>query len=416
MIQYSNKRILFISHYFPYDLSTMVHGTYKRIDTLIDAIKQVASIDMLFYVRQDRNINQNDIPELEKTLSNHWNTNITLHVCPRSETNTNNYLSLILATGAGIPSFLNQKGYKEFSGTKQLKALEECLQRSPDAIFAHRLEAMCPLLRISKRPLPPIIFDLDDIEHVVLERYIKNRNNLRSNLLKLLLPSLTKGEYEAVKLASKTFVCSENDRKYLAEKFKLPGVTVIPNSISVPKLEPLTEEPNLLYLSSDYGPNIQAAEYLVDEIWPKIRYEIPEAKLILAGVSAEKFNFREENVPGLEMPGFVEDLDALYRKVRATAVSLLVGSGTRFKIIEAAMYGKPTVSTRIGAEGIELADTSEILIEDTPESFSDACIKLLSDRDLSKEIGLAARKKAKEFYDRQNVVDTIKKLILEAVK
>jgi glycosyltransferase involved in cell wall biosynthesis len=409
-------RILFISSYFLEDPKTSVYGIYKRMDTLIEAIKQVAAIDMLFYVKPDRNYTHSEISELEKTLSNHWNTSITLHICPRSETNTNNYLSLIIATGAGIPSFLNQKGYKEFSGTKQLKALEECLQRSPDAIFAHRLEAMCPLLRISKRPLPPIIFDLDDIEHIVLERYIKNRNNLRSNLLRLLLPSLTRGECEAVKLASKTFVCSENDRKYLREKFKLPGVTVIPNSISIPKLEPLTEEPNLLYLSSDYGPNIQAAEYLVNDIWPKIKNEIPQARLILAGVSADKFNFRKDNVPGLEIPGFVEDLDALYKSIRATAVSLLVGGGTRFKIIEAAMYGKPTVSTKIGAEGIELADTSEILIEDAPKSFAEACIKLLSDKDLSEEIGLAARKKAKDLYDRQNIVVAIKKLILEAVK
>ncbi len=408
-------RILFISGHFPDDLKTKVHGVYKRMGTFIDAIKDLAGIDMLFYIDRDLSYSVTQVQELEELFCRHWGADIKLFLCPKARFPDSQGIIKWFNFATGIYSFYNQKGRFEFSGPKQVKALENCLERKPSAICAHRLSSMYPLL-LTKKSLPPILFDLDDIEHVVLERYIKNRNNFRSNLLKLLLPSLKRGEYEAVKLASKTFVCSESDRLYLSSKFKLPGISVVPNSVNIPKLEPLTEEPNLLYLSSDYGPNIQAAEYLVNEIWPKIRYELPEAKLILAGVSADKFSFRKDNVPGLEMPGFVEDLDALYKGIRATAVSLLVGGGTRFKIIEAAMYGKPTVSTRIGAEGIELADTSEILIEDTPESFSDACIKLLSDRDLSEEIGLAARKKATELYDRCNVVNSIKTHILESLK
>ena len=408
-------RILFISSYFQDDPSTKVHGVYKRMDTMIEAVRQVASIDVLFFVREDANIKDGSLTELEKTLSNHWNTKINLHICPRSEINTDSYLSLILATGAGIPGLLNQKGYKEYTGEKQIRALQECLERNPDVIFAHRLQAMCPLMRMSKKSLPPIIFDLDDIEHIVLERYIKNRGNLRSKLLKLLLPALRRGEYEAVKLASKTFVCSESDRRYLSQKFRLPGIVVVPNSLNVPKLEPMTEEPNLLYLTSDYGLNIQAGEYLVDEIWPIIRSEVPDAKLILAGVSEDKFNFRQDNIPGLELPGFVGDLDTLYRSVRATAVPLLAGGGTRFKIIEASMYGKPTVSTTVGAEGLELSDSSEIFIKDTPQSFASSCIKLLRDKNLSEKIGLTARKKAIELYDRRNVVNSIKTNILQTL-
>ena len=46
----------------------------------------------------------------------------------------------------------------------------------------------------------------------------------------------------------------------------------------------------------------------------------------------------------------VEDLDGLYRKSRVVCAPILWGGGTRFKIIEAASYCKPIVSTLIGAE------------------------------------------------------------------
>lgn len=407
-------RILFISSYFPEDLSTSIHGVYKRMGMFIDAIKEIAEIDMLFFVDPD-NYKPEALKDYEKEFSKHWDTNINLNIYPRSNTNTDNYLSLILSTAAGILSLSNQKGYKEYCGKIQITALEECLERGPDAIFAHRLSAMCPLL-LTEKSLPPVFFDMDDIEHVVLNRYIDNRNNLRSNLLKLLIPSLKRGEYNAVRLASKTFVCSEGDRKYLTERFKPAGIVVVPNSINIPVLEPLTKEPNMLFLASDYDPNLQAAEFLIQEIWPEVIKKVPDAKLVIAGISSDRLNTKQGSIPGLELPGFVEDLDALYKKTRLTIVPMLVGGGTRFKIVESAMYARPTVSTSLGAEGIELSDPNEILIQDSPESIAGACVELLKNFELSEKMGLAARKKAKELYDRKNVVNSVKTHILNSLK
>jgi glycosyltransferase involved in cell wall biosynthesis len=266
---------------------------------------------------------------------------------------------------------------------------------------------MCPLL-LTRKPLPPIFFDLDDIEHIVLDRYIKSRNSIKTKLLYFLLPTLRKGEYNAIKLASRTAVCSDLDRSYLAEKNGLSGIVTIPNAVEIPKLEPISPEPNLLFLGSIYQPNVDAAQYLVNEIWPLIRKQLPQAKLIIAGTSADRLGVKTTGVPGLEMPGFVDDLADLYRRVRATAVPIIIGGGTRFKIIEAAAYGKPTVATTIGAEGLEFTEGSEILIRDNPVAFADACVKLLSDDGLSEKIGLAAREKAIRLYDRENVIRAVR--------
>ncbi len=238
-------RILFISSYFPDDLRTKNHGVYKRMRMFIDAIKEIAAIDMLFFVTPD-SYKPDAVKDIEHAFSNHFNTDIHLYLCGRSDFKDGTEISKWLSFGASIFSFYKQKGQLEYSGREQIKALQICLDKNPDAVFAHRLSAMCPLL-LTTKTLPPVFFDMDDIEHIVFSRNIKNRKNLQSKLLKLLIPSLVKGEYDAIKLAAKTFVCSEIDRSYLRSKFNLPGITVIPNSVAIPELLPLTKEQTAQY-------------------------------------------------------------------------------------------------------------------------------------------------------------------------
>src|SRR4030095_7177078 len=83
------------------------------------------------------------------------------------------------------------------------------------------------------------------------------------------------------------------------------------------------------------------------------------------------------------------------------------GGGTRIKVIEAAAYGKPIVSTHVGAEGLEFEDGREILLRDEPQAFADACIELFRDGSLSSSLGQTARAKAIKLYDRQHVIQLI---------
>ncbi|MEZ4547536.1 MAG: glycosyltransferase [Thermodesulfobacteriota bacterium] len=407
-------KILFISRYLPDD-PQKVHGTFKRIATFIEAFKDIAELDVLFFTPPDYDCSEGQISRLKEFITRLWNADVRLYLYPMSKFNMDNELMKWISFTQGIFSFSKQRGRIEFSSHEQVRAVEECLGLKPDVIFAHRLSSMCPLL-LTKKPLPPIFFDLDDIEHIVLKRYIESRNNLKTKLLYSLLPSLTKGEYNAIELASKTAVCSELDRSYLNEKYGLSGVVTVPNAVDIPRLEPITSEPNLLFLGSIYQPNVDAAHYLVERIWPLVRKKLPQAKLIIAGTSAEKMGLKTTGADGVETPGFVDDLADLYRKVRATAVPILVGGGTRFKIIEAAAYGKPTVATTIGAEGLEFEEGTEILRRDDPETFADACVSLLTDTHLCEKIGLAAREKTIEIYDRQNVIKRIKEHIADMLE
>ena len=94
---------------------------------------------------------------------------------------------------------------------------------------------------------------------------------------------------------------------------------------------------------------------------------------------------------------------------------ILSGGGTRVKIIEAAAYGRPVVSTLIGAEGIEMEDGHEIFLRDDPRSFAEMCIHLLNDYEFCEKMGKAAHAAVVNKYDQIKIKSMIQEIIKESL-
>jgi glycosyltransferase involved in cell wall biosynthesis len=399
-------RVLFVSTSYPRNLRTYVNGIFQRMRMFIDAIKEIAQLDVLFYVPPDVETSPVAVAACERALSQHWKADLRLFLCRHFE--WSEAASKWQLYGAGIASFFKQPGYSTTSGVPQVQALENCLRQQPDALFVHRLTAMCPLL-LTHATLPPIFFDLDDIEHVVLLRSIDRQWPWRTKLLTYAcLPALVWGERRAMRLAHRTFVCSELDRNYLTNSLGLTGVVTVPNAVSAAKLLRGTSNPTLLFLGAyGYTPNRDAAEFLIEQIWPRVYRAMPEARLIIAGPGPDRIRGYSAGVLGVEFTGFVDDLEALYQRARVVCAPIFVGGGTRVKIIEAAAYGKAIVATRVGVEGLEMHDGVELLLRDDPDAFADACLMLLHDPILCERLGRAAYATAVQYYDRAKIVSCI---------
>lgn len=401
-------RALFVSNHFPTNLSTNTQGIYQRMSLFIDALKGIAQMDMLFFVSSDVDISEAAIAQFEAQLSHHWGIQIRLFLCATPAVAR----SKLKQQWLGMLNVHNQIDYVGTSSLPAIKAFEACLERQPDIVFIHRLTSMCPVMR-TKQPLPPIFFDLDDIEHIKFMRQIRQPpTRLRTLLYYLQVPARWWGELNAIRLTHQTFVCSERDRRYLHTRWGLSNVVAIPNAISIPNPQPITTEPTLLLLGGYYYyPNINAANFLIEQVFPRIRQVIPNAHLIIAGTKPETIRGYGKNLPGVEFTGFVDDLDALYQRSRVVCCPIFSGGGTRVKMIEAAAYGKPIVATRIGAEGLEMQDGKEFLMRDRPQDFADACIELLRNDALCNQLGAAARIVAIQKYDRTNIIHSIQQSI-----
>jgi glycosyltransferase involved in cell wall biosynthesis len=372
----------------------------------VDAIKEIAEIDILYYVPHDVSTSSSAVIQKENILSNFFEKPIRLFLCKRSSYRT--LISKLIQYFIGIFYFCRQPLYVGITGKEQLQAFEKCLSYNPDAIFVHRLGAMCPVL-LTRRVLPPVFFDLDDLEHVTFKRSIQYMPKIRSRLLSsFMMPALFRGQYRAVRLSYRTFVCSEIDRRYLTKRSRLKGVVIIPNAVKIPEIQAATTAANLLFIGSySHKPNIDAAEFLIKQIWPLVLKKIPNSTLIIAGTPPERIPSYGQDTHGVKFTGFVEDLDGLYRQSRVVCAPILWGGGTRVKIIEAAAYCKPIVSTFIGAEGIEMHDGCGIFLRDDPKSFAEVCIRLLNDNEFCERMGAAARDAIINKYDQKKIVPMI---------
>jgi glycosyltransferase involved in cell wall biosynthesis len=306
-----------------------------------------------------------------------------------------------------------QSAYRRTSGLKQVAALHRCLNRTPPSkIFIHRLQSMCPLLSLkTERNGPQALFDLDDVEHFRFVREIGEPPRWRSKpLLYLHTPALIWGERSAIRRAAKTFVCSDLDQNYLSRIWRLPGIVTIPNSVPIPAVAAVPDSKQLLFLGRySHQPNAVAADYLITTIWPIVRREVPDATLVIAGEGPERIPAFAESLPGVTFLGFVESLADLYANTRLVCAPIRSGGGTRVKLVEAAAYGRPIVSSFIGAEGLPLIDGESVLIRNKPEDFAAACVTLLRDRALATRIGTAARDVAQVHFDRRAIIAKIER-------
>jgi len=217
------------------------------------------------------------------------------------------------------------------------------------------------------------------------------------------------------------WACSEVDRNELATPNGIPGY-VIPNGVdtafySYDDRAQKADAPYLLF-SGWLGTraNDDGVRFLVNEIWPLILRRYPEMRLLIVGGGASgDLKQALQGVRQVEVSGQVPDVRPYFKQASIALVPLRIGSGTRLKILEAMSQGSPVVSTRKGAEGIEVLDGDNILLADDPEKFAQAVSRLLADRALFDRMRATARKFVEERYDWDVVGEAANRSIRELV-
>jgi len=102
-----------------------------------------------------------------------------------------------------------------------------------------------------------------------------------------------------------------------------------------------------------HPPNKDAVLYLRDRVWPFIREELPEAELHVYGAyCTDKHRAWSQPNKGFLVKGRAESASALMKQVRVLLAPLRFGAGLKGKLLDAMHYGLPSVTTKIGLEGI----------------------------------------------------------------
>ena len=132
-----------------------------------------------------------------------------------------------------------------------------------------------------------------------------------------------------------------------------------------------------------HEPNWNSVQYLKETIWPLIRKEIPEAKLLVYGAyPSQKVLQLHQPKEGFHVMGRAEDAHEVVSKARVVLAPLRFGAGIKGKLLEAMQCGTPSITSSIGAESMFEDLPWNGFITDNPEDFATKAVTLYQDKSL----------------------------------
>jgi polysaccharide biosynthesis protein PslH len=241
---------------------------------------------------------------------------------------------------------------------------------------------------LSLKTKVPLILFQHNMEAMIWKRLAESSTNpIKRFYLNNQFQRFSKWERKLSQLFDGIITVSDDDSRYARDHYHLKNVRGhVPTGVDVdyfaPRKEILADEGVIGFLGSmDWLANIQAVDYFVREIYPRIKRGLPNVRFVVIGRNPPRLILDLANTDSsITVTGSVEDVSPHLKACDLMVVPLLTGGGTRIKILEAMAMGVPTISTTIGAEGLELKSGIHIEIADHPDEFADITIELLSDK------------------------------------
>ena len=295
-----------------------------------------------------------------------------------------------------------------------LRELRALLARERYDVVTFEFSQMAPYRRWlpQEGARPVFVLDEHNIEYQILQRTAASESGRSRRLYNSMnLTKLRREERQAWRSFDGCTVTSAHDEKLLLRDVPLAATTVIPNAVDLDFFRPRAEAPVpntiLFFGAHNYFPNADGLRSFLSECMPLLKQTVPAVKLRVVGYTPAGFqSFASESV---QMVGFVDDVRVELAAAAAVIVPLRVGGGTRLKILEAMAMGKPVVSTRVGAEGLEVVPDRDLLIADEPAAFAGAIARVLSDAALARSLGAAGRLLVEKSYGWEGAVERLER-------
>lgn len=156
-----------------------------------------------------------------------------------------------------------------------------------------------------------------------------------------------------------------------------------------------------------HGPNVDAAQWLVESVMPLVWDKHPHVNLTLVG-SNPTAPVRDLAGRRVEVTGFVTDdeLARRYSEARVAIVPLRFGAGVKGKVVEAMQQGVPLVTTEIGAQGLDGLNRVATVADD-PALLAAGVIELLENDGRWVERSRAAANFARARFSRDALSEAL---------
>ena len=231
-----------------------------------------------------------------------------------------------------------------------------------------------------------------------LERSVFEHESKLSWLLSRIVPVF---ESFAVK-ANVIISISSADKNRFVMRYNIPPDKIL---VCFPRIRPHYKSINkntkgniiklVFHGSYRYLPNKEAIELIREYISKNVSCK--NVKSVVFGSGAPTIKDKKDNFESL---GFVDDLYGFLSSCDIAIVPLKKGAGVKIKMLDYMSVGLPIVTTKKGAEGLELVKGKHaIIVDDVNEEFVKAIRYLIENPKIRKKLGHNARKLAEKKYN-----------------
>ena len=210
---------------------------------------------------------------------------------------------------------------------------------------------------------------------------------------------------------------SDVERRLLARA--VPGyhaVHVVPNCVNAGSIDagagPRVPDSLIFTGSLRYAPNHDAMQWFLNDVFPSVEAQVPEARLTITGDAGHETPTSGSHVV---YTGHVPDVRPLVAASAVSVAPIRVGGGTRLKILEAMAIGTPVVATTKAVEGLAVRDGEHLLVADTTREFAQAVVHILRNPTVAAALADRARRLVRAHYDSSIVVSQFVQLVDRAV-
>ena len=241
------------------------------------------------------------------------------------------------------------------------------LGRAGAAIAAER--PFDALLLSGKRTMPvldglppmPLVADLCDATSSRIRRQMRHAPASSQPVLALEYLEVRRVERTLMRRSRHALFASARDREAVVGRNGvaqrgLAEASVVPNGVDLEvwrrEARMLGRDEIVLTGAMDYPPNVDAAEQLVVEILPRVRAELPEARVSIVGRDPAPSVRALADRPGVTVTGFVDDVRPYLERAAVFAAPIRYGAGIQNKVLEALAMEVPVVASPLAAEGL----------------------------------------------------------------
>jgi glycosyltransferase involved in cell wall biosynthesis len=285
--------------------------------------------------------------------------------------------------------------------------MKEC---APDIVVLSNWTSALP---DALRNVRHLVIDAHNIESELRADLLRGERGSLGLMASLEVERFRRRERRLFRHAERIWVCSAEDAILLKHLVSRAHQSVIwPNVIEVESYVQVRSKalrtpaafertaPTIVFVGYfHYAPNREAAETLIDDIFPRVVRQLSDARLVLVGREpSQRMLAAAARDARIVVTGAVDDTRPYLRLADVCAVPLHAGGGTRLKILEAFASGIPVVSTSKGIEGIAAVNGRDVVIADDRDAFASAIVDILSRPDRYRAQSDAALDLARRAY------------------